>query len=97
MMAIQFHNNNKKGIFFIEDDKKEQIAEMTFVYAGNNTVIFDHTLVNPNYNGQGLGKKLLPEAMKFVEDNNLKIIPLCPFVKKMVDNMPEYQVFLKHR
>jgi predicted GNAT family acetyltransferase len=43
-MKIQHKDNGKKGTFFIEQDG-ETVAEMTYVWAGNNRIIIDHTQV----------------------------------------------------
>jgi predicted GNAT family acetyltransferase len=95
-MEVLFVQDDKKGEFFIQEDDKK-IAEMTFVYAGADTIIFDHTFVNPAYEGLGLGKQMLSKAITFVAEKELKIIPLCPFVKKMVAITPDYQQYLRHK
>lgn len=68
----------EKDIYFFEEND-HVIAEMTFSMAGEQLMIIDHTFVNDNYRGQGLGKKLLYELVDLARDNNIKIVPLCPF------------------
>ena len=55
---VQLKINDKNGIFYIEIDGKQE-ALMTFVFAGDNKIIIDHTEVNPGNNGKGFGKKWL--------------------------------------
>lgn len=62
---------------------------MTYSWAGNDKFIIDHTEVNPEFNGQGVGKKMVLSAVEYARENNLKIIPLCPFAKAMFDKMQE--------
>ena len=42
MNEVQVKINDKKGSFFIEIDGKQE-AEMTFVFAGEDKIIIDHT------------------------------------------------------
>jgi predicted GNAT family acetyltransferase len=44
------------------DDKTE--AKMTFVFAGANKIIIDHTGSKPNNKGKGFGK-VVQEVVKF--------------------------------
>jgi len=86
--------NEKNGHFFVSVDGKEE-AKMTFVFAGNDTFIIDHTEVNPGHNGKGFGKKMVDRAVDFARENNYKIIPLCPFAKSVFDKTPEFKDVLK--
>lgn len=90
MNEVQVKINDKKGSFFIEIDGKQE-AEMTFVFAGEDKIIIDHTGVNPGNEGKGLGKQMVAQAVTYARENNIKIIPLCPFAKKVFDKTPEFQ------
>ncbi|KGO84533.1 GNAT family acetyltransferase [Flavobacterium beibuense F44-8] len=80
-MEIKHYDDGKKGHFkAIEGDVQAGI--MTYVWAGDKFII-EHTVGNPDF--KGIGKKLLDEAIAFARNNNSKIIPLCPFAKKMFD------------
>jgi uncharacterized protein len=41
-----------------------RLAEMTYVTAGESGFIIDHTEVDQSLRGQGVGEKLLDEAVK---------------------------------
>ncbi|RSK38659.1 GNAT family N-acetyltransferase [Mangrovimonas spongiae] len=77
-MEILNDNGDKKGAFYIKKDN-QRIAGMTYVYAGASKIIIDHTEVDSSLKGQGVGYKLVEEAVQFARKNNLKITPLCPF------------------
>ena len=81
--------NEKKGYFYVKVNDKTE-AKMTFVFAGPHKIIIDHTEVNPGFNGKSFGKKMVEKAVVFARENNLKILPLCPFAKKVFDKTPEY-------
>jgi predicted GNAT family acetyltransferase len=80
--------NGSKGYFYVSVDGKQE-GKMTFVFAGNDKIIIDHTEVNPGNNGKGYGKKMVAKAVEFAREKNIKIIPLCPFAKKVFDKTPE--------
>ena len=87
---VQLKINNKNGMFYIEIDGKQE-ALMTFVFAGDNKIIIDHTEVNPGNNGKGFGKKMVAKAVEFAREKGIKIIPLCPFAKNVFDKTPEFK------
>lgn len=90
MNEVQVKVNDKKGRFFIEIEGKQE-AEMTFVFSGEDKIIIDHTGVNPGNEGKGLGKQMVAQAVTYARENNIKIIPLCPFAKKVFDKTPEFR------
>ena len=82
--------NGSKGYFYVSADGKQE-GKMTFVFAGNDKIIIDHTEVNPGNNGKGYGKKMVAKAVEYAREKNIKIIPLCPFAKKVFDKAPEFR------
>ena len=88
-MNIQHKDDGQKGAFFVQQDN-EQLAEMTYVWAGAGKIIIDHTHVDEKLKGQGAGKKMVAAAVDFARANNLKIIPLCPFAKSVFDKEKEW-------
>ncbi|UWY26677.1 GNAT family N-acetyltransferase [Flavobacterium sp. TR2] len=87
-MEIQQINDTKRGYFEAVEDGKEA-GKMTYTWAGDSKFIIDHTEVSPDFNGKGVGKKLVMAAVDYARNNNLKIIPLCPFAKSVFDKVPE--------
>lgn len=69
------HGQNR---FYIENESTE-IAEITFIPQNNNTIIIDHTFVDPSLRGQGVAKQLLDEVVRYAREKNLKIIPMCSY------------------
>lgn len=87
---VQLKIEGKKGFFHIEIEGKQE-AMMTFVFAGEDKIIIDHTEVNPRNEGKGLGKKMVTKAVEYARENNIKIIPLCPFAKSVFDKVAEFR------
>ncbi|MFH6944898.1 GNAT family N-acetyltransferase [Flavobacterium sp. FlaQc-50] len=83
-MEIQQINEGRKGYFEVVEDGK-QAGKMTYSWAGDTKFIIDHTEVNEEFNGKGVGKKMVMAAVEYARANDLKIIPLCPFAKSVFD------------
>ncbi|MDP2385808.1 MAG: GNAT family N-acetyltransferase [Bacteroidota bacterium] len=88
-MLVQHNKGATNGVFFIEDSGK-QIASMRYVFAGPEKFIIEHTEVNAEYEGKGLGKLLVKAGVEFAREKGLKILPLCPYAKVIFQRTPEY-------
>ena len=90
MNEVQLKINGEKGFFFIDVDGKHE-AMMTFVFAGKDKIIIDHTEVNPGNEGKGFGKKMVTKSLVYAREKGIKIIPLCPFAKSVFDKTPAFK------
>ncbi|MCK9471438.1 MAG: GNAT family N-acetyltransferase [Bacilli bacterium] len=86
----------KKGqnSFYIGDSEDNVTAEITYKVDGD-TFIVEHTYVSPELRGQGVAAKLLDKLLNYVRSNNIKIIPICPYVFSMFEKHPEWHDLLK--
>ena len=85
-MEIKHSDDGTKGYFSAkEGDIKAGL--MTYVWAGEDKFIIDHTEGNPDF--KGIGRKLLDAAVAYARESNKKIIPLCPFAKSVFDKVEE--------
>jgi len=89
-MNIERDDNGRKGRFSALIDG-EEAGLMTYTWAGDHKFIIDHTEVNPDFSGKGVGKQLVMAAVAFARERNLKILPLCPYAKKVFERTPEIQ------
>ena len=64
---------------------------MTFIFAGPERIIIDHTEVQPGNEGKGYGKQMVSAAVDYAREKHIKILPLCPFAKSVFDRMPEFR------
>ncbi len=87
-MEIKQIDDIKNGAFQLLDNDTKA-GEMTYVWAGENKIIIDHTEVNEAYAGQGIGKKVLAEIVDWARKEAIKIIPLCPFAKAQFEKNTE--------
>ncbi|MDR0833921.1 MAG: N-acetyltransferase [Candidatus Symbiothrix sp.] len=87
-MKIIQKDNGKAGVFeALMDDA--QVGEMTYIWEGKDTIVIDHTGVGPQYEGQGIGRQLFDKAVEFARTNEVKIVPVCPFVVALFERLPE--------
>ena len=56
-----------------------------------DALVFHHTEVDPEQQGQGLGRALVQGALDDVRRSGKRIVPRCPFVAHFVDEHPEYR------
>lgn len=89
-MDIQRQEHGRKGAFFIDEDG-EWVAELTYVRTGEKTIVIDHTEVDPKFRGEHIGEDLVEAAVAFARENGLKIRPLCPYTRKVIEATPEFQ------
>lgn len=85
MTRIEQKDNGKKGRFVIYEDELPA-GEMTYVWIDDSKIIIDHTEVEEVHGGKGYGKQLVMAGVEFARKQELKIIPLCPFAKKVFDS-----------
>jgi predicted GNAT family acetyltransferase len=59
-------------------------------------IAFIHTSIDPRFEGQGLGSRLVGTALLIVRSEGLAVLPFCPFVRsyiaahiEFVDLVPE--------
>lgn len=88
-MEIQRFEDGTRGGFFVEKDQ-EKLALMTYSKAGADKIIIDHTEVDPSLKGEGVGRKLVFASVQYARENDLKIIPLCPFAKSEFEKNEDY-------
>lgn len=83
-MEITHKTDETRGAFKAIENGR-QAGVMTYTRVGDTKFIIDHTEVNPEYKGQGIGRDLVLAAVDYAREHDLKIIPLCPFAKLIFD------------
>lgn len=53
-------------------------------------LIFIHTGVPAELEGQGVGSALARTGLNYAADKALLVVPYCPFVKGYIERHPEY-------
>ena len=84
MIEVKQFKDGTKGRFSAIDADKTA-GSIYYTFAGETRMILDHTEVDDVYRGKSIGKKILMFIVGFARENNIKIIPLCPFAKSVFD------------
>jgi len=74
---------------FLATDGDRVIGEMTYIWSGTNHFIINHTEVINQYQGQGVGKKMVEKAVEFARENKCTIYPQCGYVRGVFNRCPE--------
>lgn len=88
MEQLVFGNNQDR--FYMGESEDKALAEVTFKRHSDKVIILDHTYVNRSLRGRGIGKILVDRVVAYARENNLKIIPTCPFAKDIMEMSPSY-------
>ncbi|MCA6067822.1 N-acetyltransferase [Chryseobacterium sp. RG1] len=78
--------NVRGEIQLFSDDNKA--GKMDISVIGNKLTVY-HTEVNPEYEGRGFAKILLEKLVSYARENDLMIVPLCPYVHAQFKRHPE--------
>ncbi len=87
-MNIEHRTMDGKGRF-VAMEQDHEIGEMTYFHSTAHEITIAHTEGFPGSEGKGVGMQLLTAALEFARSKNLKVRPLCPFAKKMMDRRKE--------
>lgn len=67
---------------YVENENNQTIAEVTFYEIEKGKYNIDHTFVDNTFRGQGIGSKLVQEAVNAINKKGAKIEATCPFARK---------------
>lgn len=56
----------------------------------NGRRVFIHTVIDPSFEGHGLGSRLVRAALDDVRAKGMTIVPLCPFVRAWLESHEGY-------
>lgn len=83
----QVHDHQGRRRFEID------LGDGRFAFADYNLIkgkiLFTHTEVPPDREGEGLGTRLIEAAVASARERGLKVIPICPFFAAWFERHPE--------
>jgi uncharacterized protein len=81
-------NEDANRFEVVENDR---LAKITYVMMGPSQIIFTHTIVPFSMKGQGIASQMAKYALDYAREQNLKVVPQCPFVRAYIERHKEYQ------
>jgi uncharacterized protein len=89
--SVRREQKGHRGAFYI-DGKGGRLAELTFSAAPDRQlVILEHTEVDESLRGQGIARKLVETAVTWAREQQIKLVPVCPFAKAVFDREPAFR------
>jgi predicted GNAT family acetyltransferase len=73
----------------------EVLGTASYRMDGGDTMVFTHTVVDPQQEGKGYGSELARGALDDVRSGNRKVVASCEFIARYIDEHPEYRDLLK--
>ena len=66
----------------------DRLAGFTVYRRRGKLIAFVHTEIDPEFEGQGLGGRLVAAALDAAREQGLRVLPFCPFVRKYIAEHP---------
>lgn len=83
------HEPGDHGGQFVLEDAGVHVGELTYTRAGTLLMIH-HTGVDPAYEGRGLGKRLVSEAVAYARTQGFKVQASCWFARGLLEKVPAF-------
>ncbi len=89
-MISQDWNDNGEGLFeYRQEEGSDTLGFMDLLQTESAKLVIKHTEVKPEMEGKGIGRQLLEAVADYSRSNNLRIIPICPFAKNLMERNPD--------
>lgn len=90
---MQVKNNEQLSQFEIEVEGEK--AFISYRQETDGTFNLRHTEVPEEFEGKGVGSRLVKQTLELIKADGNKIIPSCAFVAAYVKRHPEYESLVK--
>ncbi|MDH6114009.1 putative GNAT family acetyltransferase [Kitasatospora sp. MAP12-15] len=88
-MSVTVKDNPSANRFEAEVDGRP--AGFAQYIRGDQLVIYPHTVVDPVFEGRGIGGALARTALDDARARSLAVLATCPFIHAWMQRHPEYQ------
>ncbi|MGV8915631.1 MAG: GNAT family N-acetyltransferase [Kaistella sp.] len=96
-MKYENNRSGNGGVLILSNDEDE-IGRLTYtIFPQENKLIISFVLVHSQFEGRGMGKYLVDEAIKFARENNWKIYPHCSYARSVMKRMNDVEDILLER
>jgi|HigsolmetaAR201D_1030396.scaffolds.fasta_scaffold17377_2 predicted GNAT family acetyltransferase len=90
--TLKVINNTERGRYEAEVDGK--IAFIEYRDAGG-VRYYTHTEVPEELEGRGIASAMAKQVLDEAREQNLSIVPHCPFMRNYINRHPEYQSLVR--
>jgi predicted GNAT family acetyltransferase len=85
---ISHSTTGSRGVFFLQRDGR-RVGELTYTFAAGAALV-ESTYVEPPWRGGTIAPSLVEAAVRWARKENVKIVPLCSYVRSVFSRKPEY-------
>jgi predicted GNAT family acetyltransferase len=78
----------------LDGDELGAIAEYDLL---DDSIVFTHTETMPGHEGRGVAKRLVTAALGQARQRGLSVVPVCPYVRKVIADNPSLYLDLVPR
>ncbi len=89
-MNILHEETDIRGRHYINDEKGNMVAEITYAVQHPDTMVVDHTEVKEDLQGQDIGLQLVEAVVEHARAKGRKIVPVCTFAKAIIERKEEF-------
>lgn len=93
-MTVLHKKEGGKGLFFVGEEDN-MVAQMTYTATSDDKMLIDHTEVDDELRGQNIGYQLVQAGVEYARSHHLKIIPVCPFARAIIEKKPDFKDVLE--
>jgi predicted GNAT family acetyltransferase len=87
-MSIVVRDNPEQSRFEIHVDGA--LAGFSEYKLSGDDIAFVHTVIDDAFEGRGLAKILVSQALDTTRDTGLSVLPFCPYVRRFIEKNPDY-------
>lgn len=92
------NNKNGNGGVITLNNEVSEVGRLTYtIFPEDKKLIISFVLVHPEFEGRGMGKFLVEEAIKFSRENNWNIYPHCGYARAVMNRMNDVKDILLER
>src|ERR1700759_712899 len=67
-----------------------KVVGFTAFHRSQDTIAFLHTEVGTKFQGRGFADKLIGGALRIAEEEDLEVLPVCPYVRAHIARHPAH-------
>ena len=92
-MSLTVTDNPEAGRYELHDGST--LAGVSEYFLRPDSIVFTHTKVSDEYEGQGAGSQLAREALDDARRRGLRVVAWCPFIAGWIKRHPAYADLLR--
>ena len=91
-MEYEVRHDKENQQFITTIEGKEVYLRYSII--SDNRISFNYTYTPAELRGNGLAAIVVRKGFKYAEENNLKVIPSCPYIYTFLERYPKYNKFV---